>query len=404
VGEDGPKDPQMLVGDGHEGFVIADSAMQCDDPLFEPGTSDRFSFERNLQRGARALGEQAAQVTVAAFGNDAETLLATGAVLPWHESGPGGHLASVLEVAWIGHGSEQCAGGQFSDAGDRQNALGLLIVLDMRVDLSIALSDTVIEAAQVFERAGEDRAEVLREPLILRELRKLANENCRGASDPYTELGQQTASTVQQRGALHTVAAAGTMPGEHRLLIHRLDRHEAHVRLSHGGEDRLRIVAIVLGALAFAKRGDKFRRHELRMMTVLSQKPRPVVRRAARLYPERARGQFHRPFCKALKTELFEVLRAALNIPSAHHDDFFCQVHTDSSNLVHEFPFSAFRLITQTQSWHFDAVRPTPLQGRGTPLYSVGATDRSFGEVGRDRMIGIKWLRSPSPYVAKLHR
>ena len=26
-----------------------------------------------------------------------------------------------------------------------------------------------------------------------------------------------------------------------------------------------------------------------------------------------------------------------------------------------------------TQSWHFDAVRPTPLQGRGTPLYSVAA-------------------------------
>jgi hypothetical protein len=27
-------------------------------------------------------------------------------------------------------------------------------------------------------------------------------------------------------------------------------------------------------------------------------------------------------------------------------------------------------LIVTTQSWHFDAVRPTPLQGRGTPLYS----------------------------------
>jgi hypothetical protein len=61
-------------------------------------------------------------------------------------------------------------------------------------------------------------------------------------------------------------------------------------------------------------------------------------------------------------------------------------------------------VITQTQSWHFDAVRPTPLQGRGTPLYSVGATGRSFGESRRESMIGPKHLRFPSAHVAQPHR
>jgi hypothetical protein len=63
---------------------------------------------------------------------------------------------------------------------------------------------------------------------------------------------------------------------------------------------------------------------------------------AARLHAEGARRQFHGPRPKGLKAELLEVPRAALGIPGAHHDHFFCQIHTDSSNLVHEFSFPGF--------------------------------------------------------------
>ncbi len=71
----------MFVGNGDQGLVIADSAMQSDDPLLQSGASQRFAFQRNLQRGARPLSEQAAQVTVAALGDHTEPLLTAGTVL-----------------------------------------------------------------------------------------------------------------------------------------------------------------------------------------------------------------------------------------------------------------------------------------------------------------------------------
>ena len=50
VGQDGPEDPGVLVGDGDQGLVVTHSSVQCDDPLFESGASEGFAFERNLQR------------------------------------------------------------------------------------------------------------------------------------------------------------------------------------------------------------------------------------------------------------------------------------------------------------------------------------------------------------------
>jgi len=106
-------------------------------------------------------------------------------------------------------------------------------------------------------------------------------------------------------------------------------------------------------------------------VAVSGQKPGPVVCRAARLDADEARGQVRRPLGKARETELPEEHRATRGIARAHHDDFLCEVHTDGSNLVHEFPFAGFRLMLQLQSWHFDAVRLTSLQWRGTPFYSL---------------------------------
>src|ERR1700676_119844 len=42
---------------------------------------------------------------------------------------------------------------------------------------------------------------------------------------------------------------------------------------------------------------------------------------------------------------------------------------------------SLVQIDVATQSWHFDAVWPTPLQGRGTPFYSLERTVRD-GSLG----------------------
>jgi hypothetical protein len=61
---------------------------------------------------------------------------------------------------------------------------------------------------------------------------------------------------------------------------------------------------------------------------------------AAGFHAERTRRQLYRPLGETGETELLEVDSAPLSIPGTHHNHFFCEIHTDSSNLVHEFPFS----------------------------------------------------------------
>ena len=111
-----------------------------------------------------------------------------------------------------------------------------------------------------------------------------------------------------------------------------------HVGFAHGAQDRLRIVAVVFGAAALAKRCDEVRGHQTRGVAELAQPAAPVMSRAAGFHPEGTGRQVRRPLRKAMEAELAEVHRAARGVARTHDDDFFCEVHTDGSNLIHEFP------------------------------------------------------------------
>ena len=50
MGQDGPEDPGVFVGDGDQGLVVTHTSVQRNDPLFESGASEGLTFERNLQR------------------------------------------------------------------------------------------------------------------------------------------------------------------------------------------------------------------------------------------------------------------------------------------------------------------------------------------------------------------
>src|ERR1700692_4259687 len=198
----------MFVGDGDEGFVIADPAVQSDDPLLESRAPEWLSFERNLQSGARALGEQSTQVAVAVLGDYSETLFAAGAILTRHESRPGRQLATVLEIPRVRHGGQHRTGRELTDAGEFAQALGRLVLLHVRMNASIALGDTLVQTPQMFECAGEDRTKVLRQSRILTELRQLPDQHSAGPPDPHTNLRQQSSRAVQQSSALNAIASA----------------------------------------------------------------------------------------------------------------------------------------------------------------------------------------------------
>jgi len=76
---------------------------------------------RRTQYRARAVGEQHAQVAIAAFGDAAAMAGAAGRMLFWCEAEPGGEVARIVEVADLaGRGRHHRGRGQQADAGDRQ--------------------------------------------------------------------------------------------------------------------------------------------------------------------------------------------------------------------------------------------------------------------------------------------
>src|SRR5215467_1059564 len=72
--EECPADPGVLVGDGDEALVIADALPQSHDPVFQLRALVGSSGQGGIERGARSLSQQAAQVGVAALGDLAKPL------------------------------------------------------------------------------------------------------------------------------------------------------------------------------------------------------------------------------------------------------------------------------------------------------------------------------------------
>src|SRR5215831_16515900 len=105
-------------------------------------------------------------------------------------------------------------------------------------------------------------------------------------------------------------------------------------------ENRLSVVAIVLRGLALAEGFHQIWCQELWLMPQSCERARPEVCRAAGLHRHRARWQVRGPARETTETELLEEQRAPAGISGAHHDEIFCQVRSDGSNLIHEFPFS----------------------------------------------------------------
>ena len=73
-----PTPPGVLVGDGEQGFVIADAGVQSCGPQLQTRAFLGGSFQSRLQRGSGPLGEQARQIGITALGDDAKALAVIG--------------------------------------------------------------------------------------------------------------------------------------------------------------------------------------------------------------------------------------------------------------------------------------------------------------------------------------
>src|SRR5262249_43105993 len=91
-------------------------------------------------------------------------------------------------------------------------------------------------------------------------LRHLATKLLNTIRQDVAELSDQSANAIEGCSAFLDEALADAMHAEISLLLHRLDRHEAHVRPADRLTDCFRIVPIALAALAVG--GNEFRCHQ----------------------------------------------------------------------------------------------------------------------------------------------
>src|SRR5262245_57167292 len=115
----------------------------------------------------------------------------------------------------------------------------------------------------------------------------------RGAPNPEPKFSQQASDAVDQCRALAPPPLAHAMTGQ----------------------DRLRIVAIVLGPLALAEGLQQIRREQLRAMSEAGERACPEVCRAASLHRYDTRRQVRCPARKTTESELLEEQRALMHHP-----------------------------------------------------------------------------------------
>ena len=119
--------------------------MQIRHPLLQPDTLLRLLEQRNLQRRARTLCEQSAQVRISTSGNVTHPLFSAGAVLSGNQTHPGCHLPAVFEVLCVGNRGHYSARREGSYAADGTDALGILALFGVLDDLLLAGLDPLFK-------------------------------------------------------------------------------------------------------------------------------------------------------------------------------------------------------------------------------------------------------------------
>lgn len=119
-------------------------------------------------------------------------------------------------------------------------------------------------------------------------------------------------------------------------LLHGLHGNEAHGRLAGRDGDGLRIGTIVLAALAEGH-------HELGGdepggMAARGKPPTLVMRGTAGFHRHRARWQRLGPADECLASEHASFYHRSLYIEHTDGEYIFCEINTDRSKLIHDFP------------------------------------------------------------------
>ena len=183
--------------------------------------------------------------------------------------------------------------------------------------------------------AGEERQPILG---IRQDFRQLLSQALNSHRHNEAKFAEQSADLIYLRGAVAHAEVARAVHHQHRLLLIAFDRHEAHVRPAHRFADRLRIVDIVLAALAV--RIHKLRGHQPRGVPELGKLPSPIMRSATGFHTDDARRQLSKKLQHFSSRELLAHLGSTQFVYPMHLKHPLRKIQPHSCNLHLDSPSS----------------------------------------------------------------
>ena len=246
-------------------------------------------------------------------------------------AGAGRQCAPVPEVVAVADRRHQCRSGDGTDTGTRMGTACELVVLQvLRISRSYS-SALLRNRSACSSRSWTQRATGMGSRSSKSRTSRRSRSVPRGTTYPN--------SAIRPRTRLSVAVRSSTKPWRTRcrlrsaLLLHGFNGHEAHIRAADRLADRLRIVAVVLAALAVGC--DELRRHQLHRMTGCRETARPFMGARARLHADQAGRQSRHELSELPSRDRTPHRHHSLRVDAVHGEGIFCQVDSKRRNCIH---------------------------------------------------------------------
>ncbi|MBV6425124.1 MAG: hypothetical protein NAOJABEB_02938 [Steroidobacteraceae bacterium] len=258
IAQRGEADARELVGERTGGLVVIGAGLQGEGPLSQgvERSMSALADGGGAQHGARAVGEEHAQVAITALAEASEVAGLSRGTFLGCEAEPGGEVTGVPEVTdRAARGGQHRGGGQQAHARHRQQRGAGRRVTGGGAELRLEASDARFEEANLLDQQRQCLAQQRRDRAVRvgGHAADLLESEARAGCDRDPELPAEAAQGVDPRGPCRHPQRAGAMQGLQRLLLDRLDayRHDVGTaqRLEQGrGIGRIGLVALDVGA------------------------------------------------------------------------------------------------------------------------------------------------------------
>ncbi|MCY1226613.1 hypothetical protein D9M72_388550 [compost metagenome] len=276
-------------------------------------------------------------------------------MLTWREAQPGSKLSAAIKQPRIADAGHQGGSGDGPDPLDSHQSLGWLALRGQPVDLPFIAGNALVLVTKLLHQLAKGEACQPRQSVlgVLQNIRKALAQLVNALGQHDAKFAQQAADLIGLCGARLNSERARPVQHQHRLLLLALDGDKAHAGPPDRFANRLRVVGVVLAALAVS--GDELASHQAHLVPQLAQLPRPVVGTRAGFDSHQARRELRKELPHPRPCQRPAHHDLPLGVHPVYLEHILRDIQSDACNLVHDSLLSVIEFGPNSQSGTSDA-------------------------------------------------